>query len=120
MPLPIGKNRLLQASDQRRIVKWFACSVGRWRNPHSLAEWRNALLARRSNRHLDLRQRLRYAKRCHGRILPWNEKDPFKQKIHSVGERVVAFVLVGRGGLAGGLGSTFGWAGLDLPGARFS
>ena len=76
MPLPIGKNRLLQASDQRRVVKWFACSVGRWRNPHSLAEWRNALLARRSNRHLDLRQRLGYARRCNGMILPWDEKDP--------------------------------------------
>ena len=46
--------------------------------------------------------------------------DPFKQKIHPVGEQVVAFVLVGRGGLAGGLGSAFGWAGLDLPGAWFS
>ena len=46
--------------------------------------------------------------------------DPIKQKIHSVGETVVAFVLVGWGGLAGGLGSAFGWAGLDLPGARIS
>ena len=47
-------------------------------------------------------------------------KDPFKQKIHSVGERVVAFVLVGRGGLAGGLGAVFGGSRLDLPGARSS
>lgn len=49
--------------------------------------------------------------------VPW---DPIKQKIHSVGELVVAFVLVGRGGPAGGLGSAFVWSGLDLPGARCS
>ena len=53
-------------------------------------------------------------------VLAEGRGDPFKQKIHSVGERVVAFVLVGRVGLAGGLGSAFGWAGPDLPGARFS
>lgn len=58
--------------------------------------------------------------RSHGKILLWDETDPFKQKIHSVGEALVAFVLVGWGGLAGGLGSAFGWAGLDLPGARIS
>ncbi len=46
--------------------------------------------------------------------------DPFKQKIHSVGERVVAFVLVGRSGPAGGLGAVFGGSKLDLPGARSS
>ena len=75
MPLSIGKNGLLQACDQRQVVKWFARSVGRWRNPRSLAEWRNALLARRSNRHLDLLQRLGYARRCNGMILPWDETD---------------------------------------------
>ena len=32
-----------------------------------------------------------------------DRNDPIKQKIHSVGELVVAFVFVGRGGLAGGL-----------------
>ena len=46
--------------------------------------------------------------------------DPFKQKIHSVGERAVAFVFVGWGRLAGGLGSAFGWAGLDWRGAQIS
>jgi hypothetical protein len=46
---------------------------------------------------------LGYARRCNGRILPWDEKDPFKQKIHSVGEPAVAFVLVGRVGLVEGL-----------------
>ena len=29
---------------------------------------------------LDLRGRLEYAKRCHSRILPWNEKDPHRDK----------------------------------------
>jgi hypothetical protein len=53
-------------------------------------------------------------------VLAEGRGDPFKQKIHPVGEQVVAFVLVGRVGLAGGLGSAFGWAGPDLPGARFS
>ena len=40
-----------------------------------------ALRARRSNHHLDLRQRLGYARRCNGRILPWDEKDPFAPEV---------------------------------------